>query len=65
MKRPRSPSASSDCILVDLSDLQHIFCSTVFPRLQVVDLQALRCTSTALRGAVDKLPNSAWNTIAR
>ena len=65
MKRPRSSVASSTCETVDLSGLHQILCCTVFPRLQLGDLQALRCTSTALRHAVDKLSNSVWTTIAR
>ena len=65
MKRTRSFEANSTRQATDLSELHQMFCSIVFPRLQLADLHALRCTSTALRGAVDKLPNSAWTTIVR
>ena len=39
--------------------------STLFPKLQLPDAQALRCTCTSLRAAVDSLPEASWTAVAR
>ena len=49
---------------MDLAGLHELLRSALIPRLQLPDVQALRCTSTSLRTVIDKLTDSAWTKIA-
>ena len=39
--------------------------STLLPKLQLPDAQALRSTCASLRAAVDSLPEASWTAVAR
>ena len=59
------PADQCSDLLMEHDGVHELLCRTLFPKLQLASLQALRCTSTTLRVSVDSLPSNAWKIIAR